>query len=189
MSLLHRGQPSEAILPTGHARPLKGQDDGAELARLVIATDAASPLDVNLVVASGTTLLRTDKDTLFTDALAVNAFENENLVGLPANIVRVKSVVILSVQRLGWELQFYGRDTFQNADADLDQFQEAIEFALTDGQQIAAAGLFRYAMTGLDIPIQDLDASLELHLALGTRQGAKLAGAPGEVVVLVAVEA
>ncbi len=169
---------------------VKVSNDGSgRRGRVIVATDAAAPLDVNLVVASGTVFLRSDKDVNFIGALAVNAFENADLVGLPANTVRIKSITILSDQRLGWEVQLYARDTFANADPDVDTFLEAVEFGVSDGQQIAGAGLFKYAMTGLDIPYTDLDGTTELHVALGTRSGAKNAGAAGEVVVVFGIEA
>jgi hypothetical protein len=189
MSGVHRGSPIEAELPTGLVRPAKGQDDGGGLARLVVATDPTAPLAVNLVLAAGTVFLRSDKDVDFIGALLVNAFENANLIGLPANSVRIKSVALLSDQRLAWEVQLYSRDTFGNVDADLDTFLESIPFGVSDGQQVAGAGLFKYAMTGLDIPYEDLDATTELHVALGTRAGAKNAGAAGEVVVVFGIEA
>lgn len=133
--------------------------------------------------------IRSDKDAEFTDALVTNAFEDENLGGLNGNTGRIRSIVILSVQQLAWEIAFYSSDTFRSADADLDAFLEQFQFRAANGLQDAGAGLFRYAVTGLDIPIVDDEGTNELHVSIINRDAvAKIAGALGEMIVLVTVE-
>lgn len=156
-----------------------------------LRASAAGVLETGAVVAaSDVQLVRTDKDTHFTGALAQNASEDENIAGLNANAGRIRSVIVLSDENLDWEIQFYSKDTFRNADADLDALLERVVFVAADGKQDGGTGLYRYAFTGLDIPYQDLDATSELHISLVNRSAAgKSAGASGEVVVLVGFEA
>lgn len=130
-------------------------------------------------------LIRSDKDTAFTGGLAQNAGENANLVGLQNNQGTIESVIFLADQRLAWEIQFYSRDTFDNADLDLDTYLGSIRFAEGDGLQVAGAGSFKYDVHGLAIPYMDLDSSTELHVKLVNRSAtAKNAGATGEVVLI-----
>ena len=49
----------------------------------------------------------------------------------------------------------------------------------------AIPGTFRYDGFGLDLPYIDLDNSNELHVSLSPRNGAKVAGAAGEVRLII----
>lgn len=139
----------------------------------------------------------TDKDLQFTDALAQNAEERENVV-LPAGISAdygncvsvIRSIAILSDQNLDWELFFWGRNTFGSpTDFDLNSFIGKWRFDMGDGEQIAAAGGYYYYIDGLYIPYRDLDQSSQLHVSLVNRNAiAKLAGATGEIVVKLRLE-
>lgn len=143
-----------------------------------------------------TYLLATDPDDQFTDALATNAVENENLV-LPGSLAGVngaaqgyvRSITIVSDQNLSWELQWYQADTFQNADPEVDSFLSYWLFAAADGVQVAGTGLYRYYVDGLAIPYRDSDGSGEMHLSLVNRSAtSKNAGATGEIKVTLGVE-
>lgn len=167
-----------------------GGPDGAGVRRLGLWVHNPTNDLHRQVQAPGTPQpIRSDKDTEFTLALIQNAFEDENLTGLNGNTGRIRSLVILSDQQLAWEVAFYSSDTFRDADADLDTFLDSFAFRAGNGAQDAGAGLFRYAVTGLDVPYVDDDASNELHVSLINRDAvAKNAGATGEIVILVTVE-
>lgn len=129
-------------------------------------------------------LIASDKDVDWTGALALNAGANANLVGLPANQGAIESISILSDQNLGWEIQVYSRDTFDNADLDLDTYLGSVRFAEGDGLQVAGAGAFRYDATNLGIAYIDSDGTREIHAKLVNRSViGKNAGATGEIVV------
>ena len=133
--------------------------------------------------------IRTDKDVDFIGAQAQNVSDNADIAGLNGNTGRIRSITILSIQNLAWEIQYYSADTFRDADPDVDAYLESIKFAEGDGLQDDATGLFRYSVSGLDIPYVDDDASTTLHLSLVNRSAAaKNAGATGEIVVRTTLE-
>ena len=132
--------------------------------------------------------VKSDKDTHFTDALAQNAVEHENiamgnaLVGCEECII--EGVVLLSDQNLEWDVFFWTRSTNLDTDADIDTFLDYIKFKQTEGRQIAGTGLWYYSWTNLGIPYKDEDQSEEFHVSLCNRSAtSKNAGATGEVVV------
>jgi hypothetical protein len=129
-------------------------------------------------------VISSDKDTQFTLGLALNAAEDENLVGLPDSEGVIASLAILSDQQLAWEIQFYLSDTFSNADLDLDTYLGSYRFAEGDGRQVAGAGAFYYDASHLDLPYRDVDGTRELHVRLVNRSIiAKNAGVGGEIVI------
>lgn len=133
-----------------------------------------------------TARIQTDKDTQFTDGLAQNAAENENLVGLNGDEGAIEDITIISTENLAWELQFYATDGFRNADMDLTRYLGSVRFAAGDGIQVAGAGPYYYDIHNLGIPIIDSDASLELHVTLVNRSAAaKTAGAGGAMSVAI----
>jgi len=130
------------------------------------------------------TRLQTDKDTAFTDGLAQNAAENENVVGLSANEGAIEDVTIIATERLAYEVQFYATDGFRNADMDLTRYLGSVRFAEGDGIQVAGAGPFYYDAHNLGLPAIDLDGTRELHVTLVNRSAAaKTAGAGGALSV------
>lgn len=134
-------------------------------------------------------IISSDKDVNFTGALAQNAGANANIVGLPDNDGVIASLALLADQQLAFEVQFYSRDTFDNADLDLDTYLGSYRFAEGDGIQVAGAGSFKYDVSHLDLPYRDADGTLELHIKLVNRSAVgKNAGATGEVVVRVTFE-
>jgi hypothetical protein len=93
---------------------------------------------------------------------------------------------LISDQNLAWDVMFF-RTTFVpplTADADLHPLVEWIEFRAVDGKRVAAAGLYLYTWTGLDIPYFTTDAPGRVHVGLINRDAvAKAAGAAGEVII------
>jgi len=134
--------------------------------------------------------VRTDKDTHFTGAINQNATEEENITGLASSKIIINSIAILSDQLLNYRVILFSQDTFDNADLDVDSFWGEIGLDLPSyGFQIAGAGKYYMAVTGLNIPYEDKDGSEELHIALQNLSAtAKNAGATGEVVLEVHYE-
>lgn len=127
--------------------------------------------------------VKTDKDTHFTGAIVQWATEEENLGGLIANKVRITGIAIQSDQQLDYRVVLFSRDTFANADLDVDTFYTEVELDMVSyGFQIAGAGQYYMAVNGLSVDYEDLDGSGELHIALQNLSAvAKNAGATGEV--------
>ena len=88
----------------------------------------------------------------------------------------VRTVRIMSSVQHSWEVNFFSSDTTVDADPNIDSFLGRHAFAVGDGLQVAAAGLFRYYIDGLSIPALDRDDSGELHVLLVPRDANKGAG-------------
>lgn len=124
-----------------------------------------------------------DKDTHFTGAIVQNAIETENLTGLSDSKLTITGISIQADEALNYRLWLFGTDGHADADLDDDEFVEFVSLDLsTNGGQIAGAGQYYYALTGLSIEYEDEDATKELHVALqNLSAAAKTAGAAGEV--------
>lgn len=139
-------------------------------------------------------IIRTDKDSHFTGALAQNAIEAENITGILTNSGTIVGVNLQSDQNLDWDIYFWAKDELDNTDLDLDECLGKVRFVASDGDQIAGAGQYyydsatsSYAFRG--IRYVDLDNTTELHVGLVNRNStAKNAGATGEVVIRVILE-
>ncbi len=132
--------------------------------------------------------IRSDKDIHFTGAIAQNAREDENIAtGMKSSHeLWIESITIISDQNLEFDLYFFSKDTFSNADLDLDAFIDVVNFPVSAAKQIAAAGSYYYTSAALSLPYKDLDATAELHISLVNRSATgKNAGATGEVVVII----
>ncbi len=137
-------------------------------------------------------IISTDKDTHFTDSLAQNVVEEED-IGFPADwatagmqTVEIRNITVQSDQQLEWDIQFYATDGHSNTDLDLDKFVTNVNFATADGVQNAATAQFRYDKNPTFTPFfyTDEDNSSEFHITLVNRNGtAKNAGATGEIVI------
>lgn len=140
--------------------------------------------------------VRSDKDTHFTGTIAQNANENENIVvpgclaGIRGNVRSyLRSITILSDQNLAWEIMMFSADSFDDADADVDTMIGWWQFSTAGAVQIAAAGLFRYYIDGLAVPVLDDDNTSEIHIMLLNRSATgKNSGATGEIVVELVLE-
>lgn len=126
-----------------------------------------------------------DKDSHFTTSIAQNAIETENLTGLSDSNITITGVSVQADEALDFRLWLFGTDGHADTDLDDDEFIDFVDLDLaTNGAQIAGAGQYYYAQTGLNIDYEDEDASNELHLALqNLSAAAKTAGAAGEVKV------
>lgn len=131
------------------------------------------------------TTINSDKDTHFTGAIAQNAIEEENIAGLVANKIKIVGLSIQSDQQLDYRVIFFGKDTFADADLDVDAFTSEQELDLPSyGWRIAGAGQYYMVVNGLSIDYEDQDGTQELHVALQNLSvTAKGAGATGEVVL------
>lgn len=138
-------------------------------------------------------IIRSDKDTHFSGALAQNAAEQEALAfpgNLRTNELIIEAVTVQSDQNLEWDLVLWKAVAGANADLDLDNFVDYINFPATSGKQIAGAGQYYYASAAsLAIPYKDEGAAdkatnASVHCSLVNRSvTGKNAGATGEVVV------
>lgn len=122
----------------------------------------------------------------FTAALAQNAaiflsLDVKDLgVGLNVDSL-VRSLQILSVENLSWELWLF-RSALQNpTDPDTNGALGYWAFGTT-AVRIGGAGLYNYYIDGLGIPYRDLDRTSKIHMALINRSVAsKTADAAGAV--------
>ncbi len=153
--------------------------------RLFIGRTCNLVPDMPSTVASMASIqyISTDKDAHFTGAIAQNAIESENITGLIANHIKIVGLAIQSDQALAYRLIFWRKDTFDDADLDIDEFIADQELDLvTYGFQVAGAGQYYMFVDGLDIDVQDADTTYEIHVSLQNLSvTAKNAGATGEV--------
>jgi len=117
----------------------------------------------------------TNRDTQFTDALATNATENENL-SVDISKPYITNIAIISEQNLNYRLAFYSKDSFGAL-----EFIGNVDFDLpTEGFPLNS----RYCMNvhGITFDYVDEDNSDEIHIQLVNLDAvAKLAGAAGAV--------
>ena len=140
------------------------------------------------VAAAGTEepfWLVTDKDVEFTGPIAVNAKEDENLAGLAANKIVITDVLFEGLENLHFRLLFWSRDSFDNADVDIDTLLGFVDLDIpNNGFQIGAANQYYLNVTDVNLHYEDEDATNELHISLNCVTAAgKTAGVPGEVKV------
>jgi len=107
-----------------------------------------------------------DKDNHFTDELAKNAVERENISGLRTNRVRISKVSIQADQRLLFEALLYGSDDFEEADLDEDKFIASIEFNLPTYGFQQTTGQWKLDIPNLNIDYVDLDSTKKIHVVL-----------------------
>lgn len=135
-----------------------------------------------MICTPDTWTIRSDKDAQFTGAIAQNAIELESFGTLVTPKVVISRITILSDQNLSWRLIFFSTAAADDTDADVDSMVDWFDFVDTSGFQIAGAGLYRYAASGLEFHYGP--AGRTLHVALMNLSAAgKNAGATGEVVV------
>lgn len=149
------------------------------------------PGTTTITTRQGFTVIETDKDTHFTGALAQFEKEDENLAGLLADNIRITGIGILSEQQLKYKLLFWYKDTFEDADPDVDEFCGEIELDIpTYGIQIGGAGTYYLDVRNLHLDYIDGDASKELHISLMNMSvaGKLAAGSGGEVKLFITYE-
>lgn len=113
-------------------------------------------------------IISTDKDTHFTDEITMNSQETECLTGLTSNKYLIRGVNIQSTQQLEFRLIFWGRDTFNNTDLDIDVYIDDVELDMTSTSsfRIDNSNQYRLNVGSLDILYEDYDKTNELHVSL-----------------------
>jgi len=126
-----------------------------------------------------------DKDLHFTGAIAQNAYEDANITGLVVDRARITNIAIKSRENLKYYLLFWAKDTFGDADVDVDTYVGHVELPLPlAGLKITQAATDIYYMNAsdADLEYEDLDGTKELHVSLmNLSAAAKTAGAAGAV--------
>lgn len=121
--------------------------------------------------------------THFTDVIALNAIEYEDITGLLANKIYIRDVNIQCTSALAFRLWFWSTAGHANADLDVDGFEDFIELDMaTNGEQIAGAGQYYYNDAGLNLMYEDEDGTFTLHCGLQIFAGAGKLAHPAEVV-------
>lgn len=158
------------------------------LAQTVISSasdvEISSATDVEISKPEELEIMNTDKDLHFTEEIAMNAQEEENITGLAYNKYLIRGVNIQSIQQLKFRLIFWGSDTFDNTDLDTDVYIDDVELNMagTSAFRIDNANQYRLNVGSLDILYEDYDATKELHISLQNLSAvAKNAGATGTV--------
>ena len=126
--------------------------------------------------------ISSDKDLHFTDTIAQNGVEKENITGLRSDRIRISRITIQSDQRLLFQVLFYGKDTFEQADMDDDSFIDAVELNLPQYGIQQTTNQWRLDVKDLDVNYVDQDGTKELHVVLKNLSPTdKNGGATGEV--------
>ena len=136
------------------------------------------------------TVIESDKDSQFEGALAQYAKLDENLTGLISDSIRITGIAILSDQQLHYKLILWYKDTFEDADLDVDEFCGEVDLDIpTYGFQVGGAGTWYFNVANLHLDYTDADASQELHLSLiNMSAAAKLADPDGNVKLFITYE-
>lgn len=103
---------------------------------------------------------------------------------------RLKSIRILSVQLLPWEVQLFHRATgIGGSVIDTESFVGTWSFPgsgnIGDGSRATSDTFYYYYIDGLDVPYEDLDVTGKVHVRLVNRHAAtaKIAGADGAIAI------
>ena len=89
-------------------------------------------------------LLESDPASHFTDSLAQNASEQENLTGLKGNKIKITGMALQATQGILYRVSLFGKDTFTQSVMGSDSFKGSLEFDL----QNYGLAIDRLASTG-----------------------------------------
>lgn len=146
-------------------------------------------------------LVTTDPATQFVDAINQNAMAELILTMPPATAVagpgyvdgglaaggavrsRIKGVVLAAVEALDWTVWIWGNDTFDDSNPALAKLLGFVALPASGAKRVGGAGLYYYAVNGLDIPYNDFLKLGQVYLGLQPTSAGKSAGALGSVVV------
>jgi len=92
----------------------------------------------------------------------------------------LRSMRIMSSANRQWEVAFYASKDTRSADPNVDRFLGRFQFQAASGVQEASAGLFRYYVDSLNILLEDVDDTHQLHMELIARNGNKSSYGAGE---------
>jgi len=81
--------------------------------------------------------MSSDANLHFTEQLAKNESEQENLPGLVSSKILIRNVSINMAQALHFRLEFYSKDTFIDSDLDEDTFVGAVDLDIERYGQLA----------------------------------------------------
>lgn len=131
--------------------------------------------------------VKSDKDTHFVTAIAVDAKEDADLVGLIANKLKITNVEIQAKENKHYVLWFWSKDTKSNVDLDLDAHKGTVDLDLSvNEKRIGGAGQYYMDVSDVNLYYIDEDATNELHVSLqNLGVGAKSVGVAGELRVLI----
>ena len=149
--------------------------------------------------------VRTDKDVNFTGAITQDHGTQETLTpgangystALAAHMRAIlRSITILSVENLAWEVWLFGTSGFATTNADTEYFLGRWTFVAGDGIKatigVTADTYYHYYIDGLGVPLRDFGADVatgNLFVRLVNRSAAsKTAGAGGELVIDFGIE-
>lgn len=133
-------------------------------------------------------ILSTDKDLHFTEAIALNAIEYEDICGLITSKVNIRGIYLQAKEAMLYTLWLWQDLGHANVDLDLDSNKDMINLDVgTSGKRIAVAGQYYLPLTGLTVSYRDTEnpcaaGTFSLHCGLMVSSGAgKSAGAAGEI--------
>lgn len=106
------------------------------------------------------------KDSQFTDELAKNAVERENITGLRSNRIRISKITIQCTQQLHLQLIFYGTDAFEESELASDRYIADVELDMPYYGFQQTVSQWRMDLTDVNIDYEDLDGTKELHVVL-----------------------
>lgn len=140
-------------------------------------------VDVSGRLTEAISILKTNSTQHFTEAIAQNAHETENITGLDTNKVYIRGINIQSMENLHFRLIFWSKDIFNDTDLDVDTYLDHIDLDIpTSGFRIGVANQYYLNVSGLGIIYEDEDDTDELHCSLQNLSVAtKSAGTAGAV--------
>jgi hypothetical protein len=119
----------------------------------------------------------------------------------------VRSITLLSIENLAWDINIYTSDKFGRTNMDDDPFLDYHAFAASDGKQTSATAGFgdqyRYAVTGMTVHYRDRDRVVrdgtgkgpidpgesQLHIEVVNRDSTvKSEGSAGAIAVIIGIE-
>ena len=151
---------------------------------ITIAVDSTGVMQADISKAERIEIIETVSTTHFTGAIVMNAHESENITGLVGNRYMIRGINVQSDQPLKFMLEFYGKDTFDSTDIDVDSFIDHVEIDLSSYPTFRVNGADQYKLNvgDLEILYEDYDATNELHISLhNLSPTTKAAGAAGAV--------
>lgn len=117
----------------------------------------------------------------FTDALAPGGSEAETF-DLPPSLGSggigrgwIRQIHLFSVDNCAWEINFYGKNTFESADLADNSLVGRYRFQASQGVQIVSGGIFHYIADDLSLPYENFDRPLStapMHALLVNRSSA-----------------
>jgi len=160
---------------------IKGEYNGT---LKTVAVDSVGLMQTDVSKAEKIEIVSTISTTNFTEAIAMYAQETENITGLSSNRYMVRAVNIQSIQPLKYRLIFWGKDTFDDTDLEVDSYIDDVELDMTSSPTFRINNTNQYLLNvgGMEILYEDYDSTNELHISLQNLSAtSKIAGVLGAV--------